>query len=323
MTKNGYTNSMFRYAVFLACIVLFGPLTSDAARLYIDPPEATYGPGDTFIASVRLDNAQECINAAHVEVLYPVASLRAVDFSRGSSIFSLWAEEPAIDTATGVVRFSGGVPGGYCGRIPGDPVISNVLGKIIFTVIAAPAPSAEIMPSSNSSVYLNDGEGTKSSLEVQGAVITLSPTPMGGENPWLQEVGADDIPPDPFALEVQSTRGLFAGRYYIVFSTVDKQSGLSHYELYERGAWKRVTSPHQLRDQSPETISLRAIDKAGNERLGEFDASAIPERQTTLQDQAMLILGLLPLVIAGLIVLHRERAKRRELAVIPENPPQT
>lgn len=322
--KKSYTTTMYvglfeRWngaampAMFLCAVLsMFVPQSVNAARLYLDPQNVTYGPGDTFVSQVRLDNADECINAARVEVRYPTESLRAVDFSRGSSIFTLWAEEPKIDTDKGLITFAGGVPGGYCGRIPGDPVISNVLGKIIFTVISGTG-EAKIEPSNLSEVYLNDGNGTRAELEVQGALVTLSPTSTGSQNPWLLEVGADDIPPDAFAIEVQSTRGIFGGKYYVVFSTVDKQSGLDHYEIYERGVWTRVSSPHQLKDQSPETIALKAIDKAGNERMGTFDASAIPERQTTLQDQMLVILGLLPLLLAGIFVWHRERRKKQEL----------
>lgn len=309
--KTSYTMTM-TWRLLLLSLFLSVPQLSLAAQLYIDPQEMTYGPGDTFVARVRIDNAGECINAARVEVLYPTTHLRAVDFSKGSSIFSLWVEEPHIDTREGKITFSGGIPGGYCGRVPGDPVVSNILGRIVFTALSGDGV-ATIEPTLASEVYLNDGTGQKASLTTQGGSVTFVPTPTGAQNTWVDEVGEDTVPPEPFAIEVQSTRGIFGGKYYVVFSTVDKQSGLDHFEIYERGAWKTVSSPHQLRDQSPETIALKAIDKGGNERMGDFDASAIPERQTTLQDQALLLLGLLPLILAGLIVWYRERKQRTAL----------
>src|SRR5262245_52664189 len=96
----------------LFALVLLAPFTASAATLYLDPDSGEYGPGDTFIARVRL-LTDECVNAASIEVRYPREVLKAVDFSRGSSIFPIWVGEPTLDTAKGVVSFAGGIPGGY------------------------------------------------------------------------------------------------------------------------------------------------------------------------------------------------------------------
>ena len=77
------------------------PHAAHAASLSFDPATTTYGPGDTFIETVRVDNGPDCINAINVEIAYPTDTLRAVDFSRGDSILSLWAVEPKIDTDRG------------------------------------------------------------------------------------------------------------------------------------------------------------------------------------------------------------------------------
>src|SRR6185295_6019102 len=145
----------------IAAALLLVPLPAFAASVYLDPDTGNFGVGDTFVASIRLDNGDECINAAHVEVGYPNDVLKAVDFSRGSSIFSLWVEEPKIDQEHGLVTFSGGIPGGYCGRIPGDPALSNILGKIVFLVTGNTQHSATVSVRENSALYLNDGRGTK------------------------------------------------------------------------------------------------------------------------------------------------------------------
>src|SRR6185369_401021 len=120
--------------LLLAFLLSASPASASAASLYLDPGSGTYGPGDTFILNVRLNNEGECINAANVVLTYPTASLRAADFSKGGSILSLWVIEPQIDTKAGTVTFAGGIPGGYCGRIAGDPSLTNVIGKVVFTV---------------------------------------------------------------------------------------------------------------------------------------------------------------------------------------------
>ncbi len=293
---------------FAFCLVPFA--FANAALLYIDPGASTYGVGDTFIASVRVDNEGECINAGLVEIIYPTKSLRAVDFSRGDSLFTLWTEEPAIDTDAGRITFSGGVPGGYCGRIQGDPSLSNIIGKIVFTVIDAAEKKADIIVTDTTKVYLHDGLGTEASLTKQSATLALTTEPTLPANEWLTEVRDDTIPPDAFTIQVESTRGVFGGRYYAVFSTVDKQSGLSHYEIFERGAWVQTRSPHKLYDQSLSDIQIRAIDKAGNIRLGEYVPGSAPPRIGLELDFASVALALLALAVVGGAFVMFERRKK-------------
>ena len=298
--KNSYTVSM-NAAAFLGILVSFAPFITSAATMYLDPSAGTYGRGDTFVMSVRLNTNGECINTASAEIKYPTDTLRAVDFSRGGSILSLWVEEPKIDEAQGIVRFAGGIPGGYCGRIQGDPVQTNILGKIVFTVIDAKATEARVVATPASSVYLNDGEGTRIELETAESVLQIVELPTLPENEWLETVGADDVPPDAFQVFVESTRGVLGGDYFLVFSTVDKQSGLDHYEIFERDAWKTVSSPYRLRDQALRLpIEVRAIDKAGNERLGIFDPQSVPERESLPRDYLIIALIIALLVVAAL-----------------------
>lgn len=283
--------------LFISCIF---PGSAHAAQLYLDPDQGKYGPGDTFILNVRLDTEDECINAADVLITYPSKTLRAVDFGRGRSILSLWVTEPVLDVEKGTVRFVGGIPGGYCGRVPGDPSLSNILGKVVFTVIAADQDKANINFSSESQVYLSDGLGTKADTKSRGATIALQKTAVGTPDPWLLEVGEDDIPPDPFAVEVQSTRGVYGGKYYIVFSTIDKQSGMDHFELFERGGWITIESPYQLRNQFIlDDIQVRAIDKAGNERVGTYEKGSVPIRQFSFSDYLLLIAVVIIVLLLG------------------------
>jgi hypothetical protein len=317
--KKRYTISMKPFlAVFVSTLIV--ATSADAATIYIDPVSNAYGPGDTFIASVRIDTDGECINATNVEISYPTDKLRAVDFSRGGSILSLWIEEPQLDTENGTVKFAGGVPGGYCGRIQGDPVISNVLGRIVFSVVQGPQGGARVRLLPETRAYLNDGLGTEVSLSGQDALYTIGQNATLPENEWLTQVGADEIPPDSFDVLIDSTRGVFGGKYYIVFSTVDKQSGLDHYEIFERGAWKRVESPYQLRDQSLRNpVEVKAIDKAGNERLGDFDPTTIPERKSAPRDYVLILFVLAVPILAGIWRWHRSR-NERDTIVSP--PPQ-
>lgn len=295
----------------LAALLFALPASASAASLYLDPSSGTYGPGDTFIVSVRLNTGSDCINAANVSITYPASSMRAVDFSKGGSIFSLWVSEPKLDIQKGTVSFAGGIPGGYCGRIQGDPSLTNTIGKVVFTVTDGSAKNATIRLSNTSALYLNDGHGTKVVPDVNSATITLAPSAVQAQNPWLTEVGADTTQPDPFDVIVESTKSVFGGRYYLVFSTVDKQSGIDHYEMVINGTWQKVTSPHVVDDQTLQSgIEVRAVDKAGNIRLGTYVPGAVPPRETSPSDY-LALLAILFLLLGALLARYylNKRAK--------------
>ena len=302
-----YTSVM---RLLVASIFLLLPLSADAARLYLEPADMRYGVGDTFIANVRLDTEGECVNAARVVLTYPKESVKAVDFSRGGSILTLWVEEPKIDTGLGTVVFSGGIPGGYCGRIPGDAAVTNILGKIVFTVQDASKRQAVLSIDPSSQLLLNDGEGTEIEFGASPSTVTLTDERQTSGNEWVDAVRDDDVPPDPFTIIVESARGVFGGRYFIVFATVDKQSGMDHYEIYERGAWKTITSPYELKDQSLKSLQVKAIDKAGNERMGEYIEGSAPPRVRPAYG-LFSVIGLMSVLVV-LFIVKRVLDRRRD-----------
>jgi hypothetical protein len=301
-----------RISVAALCSLFF-PFFVSAATLYLDPASGTYGPGDTFVLTVRLTtDSSQCVNAAEVELTYPREVLRAVDFGRGSSIFSLWISDPKIDDMNGTISFAGGIPGGYCGRIPGDPALSNIIGKVVFTVTSSSSKSALVQFAPTTTLYQNDGLGTVITPHLSSATITIAPTALSSNNPWVAEVSADTIPPVPFDIQVESTSGVFGGHYYIVFSTLDKQSGLDHFDILENGGWKRITSPYELKDQSLRGgITVRAVDKAGNQRLGTYTEGSAPPRHYSLSDILISFgsLVLLFVLIGTYVYLHHRRSR--------------
>jgi hypothetical protein len=278
------------------------PFSASAASLYLDPDQGTYGPGDTFIVNVRLNTDGECINAADITLTYPTESLRAVDFGKGGSIFTLWVTEPKLDTEKGAVAFAGGVPGGYCGRIQGDPSLTNTIAKIVFTVTQTTAPNAKIAISGMSALYLNDGLGTRINPETSDTTIRIAGEATQSENPWLTLVGNDKIPPESFDVLIESTRSLFGGEHYAAFSTVDKQSGVDHYEMVINGTWQRVTSPRVIDERALSGgIEVRAIDKAGNVRLGTYVGGSVPSSSF---DDYLVLLIILVLLACALLARH-------------------
>jgi hypothetical protein len=277
-------NSKFKIIISSIFIFLFLPLVAKGAILYFEPSEGEYHLGDTFIVDLRIDTEGECINTVKAIVAFPKGIFEVKDFSTGNSILTLWLESPKIDQKEGLISFVGGIPGGYCGPLPGEPGKPNLLGRIIFRVRETDAKleretDAKLEFLEGCQVLLNDGFGTLAKLSLKGAAFTILPEKLKvPKNEWQEELTKDDIPPEPFEIKISQDPNIFGGKYFIVFSTTDKQTGIDHYEVKEgKRDWKRTESPYLLEDQSLKSIiKVKAVDKAGNERIVEYIPSKKP-----------------------------------------------
>jgi hypothetical protein len=264
--------------ISLISIFLFFPLVAKGAILYFEPSEGKYHLGDTFIVDLRIDTERECINTVKAIVSFPKDLLEAKDFSTGNSILNLWLQNPKIDQKEGLISFIGGIPGGFCGPLSGEPEKPNLLGRIIFRVRETNIKlenksEAKLKFLEDSQVLLNDGFGTQAKLTLKEAVFTILPEKLEiPKEEWQEELAKDDIPPEPFEIKISQDPSIFGGKYFIVFSTTDKQTGIDHYEVKEgKRNWKRAESPYLLEDQSLKSkILVKAVDKAGNERIAEY-----------------------------------------------------
>lgn len=320
-------------------LLFFSAAAAQAATLYLDPAFPTIYRGDSVTVSVRVDTdeqAGECINAADAVIRYD-ASVQPVDVSLSDSIFSVWVESPKIDASARTISFAGGIPNGYCGRIEGDPRLSNVIAKIVFRSPGlqigggADADQAVVSFSDESAVYLNDGFGTMADLTTFPSTIKLERNP--GEtivDTWRDDVQSDQTPPQQFGIELTRDDKAFNGDYFIVFNTTDKETGISHYEVIEEpvsdlgrfswgradAPWVEARSPYVLNDQSLNSIiRVKAIDKAGNE----YVATYIPEEslRSLSQERIVLYVAVLTLVVFLILILvlvvvwvRRRRARR-------------
>ncbi|MEZ4200071.1 MAG: hypothetical protein R3B69_00475 [Candidatus Paceibacterota bacterium] len=236
-------------------------------------------------------------------------------------ITPIWVEEPTIDTENHQITFASGIPNGYCGRIAGDPRLSNIVLELLFQ---APAFTIKTVESENTDiatiaftdatqVLLNDGTGTPAPLTTLAAEIYKHAKPRSEPvDEWLQRVLQDTIPPNKFSVTLDSNASIYAGRYYVTFNTTDKQSGIDHYEIMEEPiddfdlfAWGGVDAPwrearrsYLLKDQSlNSTIRVKAVDKAGNEYVAVY----VPEEDMRgASDRDLAGWGL---IVAGLLLI--------------------
>ncbi len=295
--------------VFLVCV--FGFLFfifdfSQGAILYLEPSSGEYQPGDTFGLEIKIDTEGECINVVEGNLNFSQDTLRGIDFSQGNSIITLWVKQPEINQESGLISFSGGIPNGYCGRVLGDPKTSNLLGKVIFKVpemmVGESGKLGEVNFLDDSQVFLNDGKGTEAKLIIRGAIFNIltEKLELPPKDEWKEEIEKDDIPPESFNIEISRNPTIFEGKYFISFSTTDKQTGIDYYEVKEgEGDWKRGVSPYVLENQKLfDDIWVKAVDKAGNEWIEIVKASRKPLWQYILYGILALI-GLLVIIIIG------------------------
>lgn len=335
------TSLLFVVAAFM---VFSTSLSAHAASLYMDPPFSSLGRGDAITMSVRLDTDEandECINAVDAVIRYS-EDVILTDVSTGDSIFSMWVERPKIDQVNRTVTFAGGIPNGYCGRVIGDPRLTNTLAQLIFRSPGfsigqntGATSTAKIEFAPETTAYLNDGFGTKAELALFGASIDLSKNPSAElKDPWRDAVVSDDIDPEPFSINLFKNDTAFNGRYFISFNTSDKQTGIDQYQVMEEvlkefwtfdwgradAPWIVTPSPYELKDQSLNSIiRVKAIDKAGNEHI----ATLVPdEAMRTIPTSAIIFYAaaafvtLIILVMVGVAV--RTFIKRRRLSAPAE-----
>jgi len=247
------------------------PWWAEGAILYLLPQSQTVYQDDTFMVEVKLDTEGEEINAVQASLLLPLDLLDFVDFSKGDSILNLWAKDPAVSDNT--LYFLGGVPGGFKGE--------GRIGRVILK--GKKEGEGSINFKEDSQVLLNDGMGTPAKLNTGGAIFrVLAEKREVPEDEWQKLLEKDKIPPDPFEIKIGKEATVFEGKYFIAFSTIDKQTGLDHYEVKETRKrreterettlnWKKAESPYLLEDQSLKSIiKVKAVDKAGNERIAEY-----------------------------------------------------
>jgi hypothetical protein len=339
----------------ITLLLLICPYFAKASTLYIDPSESQYGPGDSFPIDIKLNNEGACINALDVNLEFPKDNLRLTDFIIGDSIINFWIEKPEKEdleavNKNGILNFSGGTPGGYCGKIPGDPGESNIIARLIFKVPSLVVGgdnvvTAPISFGNSTQVLLNDGLGTADKLDFKGANINILSEPVNTPSDWQDQIKEDNIPPEPFFIELHSNANVYNGQYYIDFFTTDKQSGMDHYEVLEKRPdekigekpfrnifdfflrakkeplnWKKGEIPYLLEDQTLKgIISVKAIDKAGNERLVDFvPPKSEQEKVQKISNKFMLMVSLiaLGLLIFFLAILFTIRIiKKRKTSV--------
>lgn len=271
--------------ISLAWLLLPHPVF--AAEMFFEQEK---GPGleDQFKMDIFLE-AEESLNAVEGKINFPIDLLELKNIEDGNSIINFWLERPTAGK-TGEIVFSGITPGGYKGN----------KGLVFSMTFLVKQEGAGIFKISDARVLRNDGKGTEAKLQTFNSKFVVSQKTTAVQIPVSEIKDADS--PESFVPEIARDESIYDGKWFTVFATQDKASGIDHYEVKESRQrffsvfknWVSAESPYVLNDQELRSyVWIKAVDKAGNERV----VTLPPQKpRPWYQNYAILII----LIIIGL-----------------------
>lgn len=295
---------------FCVLVIIFGLCGSiqsaQAAEIFWRLPNPLINLRHTFVADVVLDGSGESVNAIEGTVHLKGSALKLEKIINANSIISLWVTTPTVPAIGQDIPFAGLITGGYSGR----------QGLLFSLVLTGQEGGSTVITVDALKAYLNDGLGSPVTVSVREVTVDVNPAIIESPTPILN-FGDDVELPEDFTPLISRDKNLFNNKWFIAFSTQDKQSGVARYEIQELPGtitkprpevWVPVSSPYQLQDQRlTSTIFLRVFDNAGNTRV-----VMIPPKIGQTYSWTV-IYSILIVIILLLIFVWWKRRKRQEM----------
>ncbi len=248
--------------IFLFSLVFLSTHTVFASRVFIDDTLKTFPSDKEFFMDVFLDTEGSVINAVKGEIVFPDELLDFSRVSSNNSIVSTWIEP--VQQNGNTVYFSGIIFNGFDTVV--DPVtLEEKKGTLLRVYFKAKKEGSGVIKIIDPVVYKNDGQGTPIRLKDETTLFVVSSS-VNGQFP--SEV-LDITPPEPFTPRITKSQDVFEGKFFLVFNTTDKESGIDHYEVKEGDRdWIITPSPYGIMSGNLlQTIQVKAVDRAGNIRI--------------------------------------------------------
>lgn len=272
----------------LIIVVISFPLVSKAAKLSVVANDQMGVGGDILVTIVA--NADKPINAIEGQINWPADLLTVKDIRTANSVINFWVNPPTATKQT--INFTGITPGGFVGE----------KGQVFSIVFHSEKPGVAVIDFSNVKMLLNNNQGSPAVLDLKPSNIKISP-----------DLGVDSISnnfndkelPETFQPVIGRDPNLLDGKNFLVFSTVDKNSGIISYQVKEVkhrlfsyfATWQEAVSPYVLLDQTLHSyIYVKAVDRAGNERVVKLNPQL-----TTKWYESIWFWGIIILVILFLV----------------------
>lgn len=281
--NNKFSKILFIFALSLSAMPVF------ATELNLKSGETKFDMVEKFQVDLILNTENDFVNAMEGKILFPISLAELKEIKEGGSIINFWVEKPKAGEL-GVISFSGITPGGYRGE----------KGLIFSLIFEAKKSGVGAIDFKDVKILRNDGAGTLINAKISPLKFFITKNIFSGE----QKVGeiADTELPENFSIEISKNSEMFDEKWFIVFGTQDKGSGIDHYEVCEGNLESCVPaeSPFLLSKQTLiHKIFVKAIDKKGNVRMAEISPD--------LRNNLITIF-----IIFGLIIIVWFLYKRKE-----------
>lgn len=309
LKQNNSCGSAFCFVLFGVIIVFFFVWFSvvSAAEIFFSVPPTDIPINKEFQVEVLLSTeVGESINAIEGGVIFPAEIIKYIEASDGNSIINFWIKKPELNIRKDVniyeILFSGIIPGGFDGK-------NGRLFRLTFQPIRE--TEGDLSFSYATKAFLNSPDSQIANLVLKKSNLVITPESSNKEF-FSGFIPTDTSPPEEFKPEIVRDENIFDGKWFLVFTTQDKESGISHYEVYELPQtlgqtlkvpkkWKRTESPHLLSDQELKSyIYVKAVDKTGNERI-----VMLPPQNQAAWYENYIVLGIILLVIVAGYIIRR------------------
>jgi len=311
MAKFFYTSIFILFVLLLSADV-------HAARLYFTSEKENLGVGGALNIRLRIDTEGEEINAADVLFEFSSDKLKLENINDGGSIINIWVEKPQETDGScftdieecGKIKMSGVIPGGFLG----DGLLANM------TFRASGEGKAYALFDFNSKIFLNNVNADNANLSYSGLEINIDDgLVFDNEGDGIRDISEENIlvldffPPESFSILIEKTPLSYDNKWFAVFNTQDKGSGVDHYEIKEKflgflgGKWKETDSPYILEDQRLlSLIIVKAIDGVGLTR----ESKLIPDRLIQFYILGAAILVIFIILFVTIFILRKIKSHK-------------
>ena len=287
---------MKKILFILLSIAFLFPYHLFAAEVSFDTKSQDIKVNQLFKVGVFINTDEESINAIEGKIIFPQDLLEIKKINDGNSIINFWIEKPK-SAPQGPIAFSGIVPGGY----------NDSRGLIFSIAFLAKKGGGGAIEFSGVKALRNDGQGTEAPLTISNFKFLISNQPAGEPIPQITTPKTEDRnPPEEFTPQIAADPAIFDGKWFLVFATQDKGSGIDHYEVCD-GKRKCVAaeSPYLLQNQDlDEGIVVKAVDKSGNER-----AVTIPAQKSRAWYKDYVIIAILIIAAIAYLIWKKKYPK--------------
>lgn len=259
-----------------------------AAQISFDAKTTQAQVGKNFEVTLFVNTELENINAFEGKVTFSNNLLDLKEIRDGNTIVNFWIEKPKAQDNT--IVFSGVTPGGFNGKN----------GLIFSAIFEAKKEGVAKFEVNDARILRNDGIGSMAVLSIVPFEMVISKGAQV-EIPAIPKI-KDRERPESFVPEIARDESVSSGKWFIVFLTQDKASGIDHYEIKESrqktliffSRWRVAESPYVLRDQELRSyIFVKAVDKAGNARIEKVLPQSPLKWYENYENWIIIILGLI------------------------------